>query len=95
MSIQKESDDLFEEVETEICSLKDFQKKRIIVKGENKYSSEMEKVLYQLLRSRFMKKELVPRKLAEIKSMISSISVKVPEDINMLANAYILHDRFY
>lgn len=93
--IQKETDDLFDEVESEVSTLKDFQKKRIMVKGEKKYSSDMEKIFYQLLRSRFVKKELVPRKLAEIKSQISSISVKVPEDINMLAYAYILHDRFY
>lgn len=93
--IQKESDELFEEVEAEVCSLRDFQKKRIIVEDEQKYSSEIEKILYQLLRSRFMKKDLVPRKLAQIKSQFSSISVKVPEDINLLANAYILHDRFY
>lgn len=93
--IQKESDDLFEEGEAEVCSLKDFQKKRVMVKGEKKYSSDMGQILYQLLRSRFMKKELVPRKLAQIKSQISNINVKVPEDIHMLANAYILHDRFY
>jgi hypothetical protein len=93
--IQKETDDLFEEVEAEICTLKDFQKKKIILKGEQKYSSDMEKILYHLLRSRFMKKELVQKKLTQIKSQISSISVKVPEDINMLANTYILHDRFF
>ncbi|VEF46677.1 Uncharacterised protein [Bacillus freudenreichii] len=93
--IQKEADELFEEVEAEVCSLKEFQKRRIIVKGERKYSTDMEKILYQILRSRFMKKELVPRLFAQIKSQISSMSVKIPEDINMLANAYILHDRFY
>lgn len=93
--IQKESDDLFEEVEAEVCSLRDFQKKRIIVEGEQKYFSDMEKILHHLLRSRFIKEELAPRKLSQIKSQISSVSVKVPEDINMLANAYILHDRFF
>lgn len=93
--IQKEADDLFEEVEAGVCCLKDFQKKWIKVDGEQNFSSDMEKLLYQLLRSRFMKTEKVPRYLAKIKSQIRSISVKVPEDINMIANAYILHDRFY
>lgn len=93
--IQKEADDLFEEVEAGVCCLKDFQKKWVKVDGEQNFSSDVEKLLYQLLRSRFMKKEKVPRYLAKIKSQISSISVKVPEDINMIANAYILHDRYY
>lgn len=94
--IQKETDNLFiGETEAEVCSLGDFQKRRIMVKGEHYYSSDIEKILYQLLRSRFSKKELVPRKLRQIESEISSICAKVPEDIYMLANAYIVYDRFF
>ncbi len=94
--IQKETDDLFlEDSEAEICSLKDFQKGIIVVKGENHYSTDMERVLYQLLRSRYLKRESALRKLQQIDSNSSSIRVKVPEDINLLANAYILHNRFF
>lgn len=94
--IQKESDDLFsEEDESEVCSLRDFQKRKFEVKGERDFSCDMERILYQILRSRFMKKELIPKRLTKIEAEIRSIQVRVPEDINLLAHAYILHDRFF
>jgi hypothetical protein len=93
--IQKETEDLFlDEVEEEICTLKDFQKGRIVVKGEHIYSSDMERILYHILKSRFMKKEYVPKKLEQIEVEISSLQVKVPEDIRFLSYAYILHEKF-
>ena len=94
--IQKEADDLFfEEPEAEICTLTEFQKRRFVVKGEQNFSSNIEKILYHILRSRFMKKDLVPRKLKQIETEISSISVNVPADIHLIANAYILYDTFF
>lgn len=94
--IQKESDDLFSgEDQAEVCSLRDFQKRKIEIKGERKFTSDMERILYQILRSRFMKKELIPKRLSKIDSEIRSIQKRVPEDINYLAHAYILHDRFF
>ena len=94
--IQKETDDLFfEETEAEICSLRNFQKGMIVVKGEYNYSTNVERILDHILKSRFLKKELVPKRLNQIESEISSLNAKVPKDINLLAHAYILHDRFF
>jgi hypothetical protein len=93
--IQKEPDYLFDEQVSEVSSLKDFQKGKIVIKGEKNFSSLMEKILYHLLRTRFMKREYIPRTLAGIKSEIRKISDIVADDINKLANAYILHNRFY
>jgi hypothetical protein len=93
--IQKENDDLFfDEVEAEICSLSNFQKGRIIIKGENHFSTDLESILYRMLRSRFLKKEQVPRRLAGIESEIPNLQVKVPEDIHYISAAYIMHERF-
>jgi hypothetical protein len=93
--IQKEKDDLFfDEVEAEICSLSNFQKGRIIIRGENHFSTDLVSILYRLLRSRFLKKEQVPRRLAGIESEIPNLQVKVPEDIHYISAAYILHERF-
>lgn len=94
--IQKEPDNLFDEVKEDVCSLTDFQKRRIrILKEEKNFSSDIEKVLYRLIRSRFLKSEKVPNYLESIKSQVSQISIRFPEDIHMLSNAYILHERFY
>ncbi|ETI69442.1 hypothetical protein [Neobacillus vireti] len=94
--IQKETDDLFiDESESEICSLRDFQKGIIEVKGKQHYSTDMERILYQILRTRYLKRESALKKLTKIESEISSIRIRVPEDITLLANAYILHDRFF
>jgi hypothetical protein len=93
--IQKEADDLFfEEVESEICSLRDFQKDLIIVKGKYNYSTDFERTLNHVLKSRFIKKELLPKLMEQINSEIYGLRAK-PEDINLIAQAYILHDRFF
>ncbi|MEH6954450.1 hypothetical protein [Neobacillus drentensis] len=94
--IQKETDDLFmDETEAQICLLRDFQNRIIEIKGEHYFSSDMERILYQLLRSRYLKREAALRRLTKIEAEISSVFVKVPEDIHLLANAYILNDRFF
>jgi hypothetical protein len=96
--IQKESDDLFsEETEAEICTFapKDFPKGRIVIEGERDVSSDLEKLLYQLLRTRFIKPEQVSNRLKSIDQEIKSLQIHVPEDIHPLANAYILHERFW
>jgi hypothetical protein len=96
--IQKESDNLFsEETEAEICTFvpKDFRKGRIVIEGEREVSSDLEKLLYQLLRTRFIKPEQVSNRLKSIDQDIKSLLIHVPEDIHPLANAYILHERFW
>lgn len=94
--IQKEKDDLFlDEVESEICLLRDFHKGKIVVKDENGFSSDMERILYQLLRTRFIKKEKIQKRLDKIESEMINLKIKVPEDISLLSYAYILHERFF
>lgn len=93
--IQKETEDLFfEEAEAEICTLKDFQKGLIQEKGEPNFSTDIERILYQLLRTCFLKKEKIPNKLKQIELEIRSLKVKVPDDIHYLSYAYVLHNRF-
>lgn len=95
--IQKESDELFfEEAEADICTFvpKDFPKGRIVIEKEQDIASEMEKLLYQLLRTRFIKPEQVSNRLKRIDHEINGLKIQVPEDIHPLANAYILHERF-
>lgn len=93
--IQKEHDDIFGEEQSDISSLNNFHKGRIVIDGEKNFTSKMEEVLYYLLRTRFMKQKFIQIKLTEIKAQLNQIIVKVPYDMDLLACAYLLHNRFF
>jgi hypothetical protein len=92
--IQKESENLFfDEIEADICTLSNFQKG--IIKGRTEEdTSPMEKVLSEILKTRFLKAKVTSKRLLKLQNDIKNLSVQMPEDMNMLSYAYILHNRF-
>lgn len=92
--IQKESENLFfDEIEADICILSNFQKG--IIKGRTEEdTSPMEKVLSEILKTRFLKAKVTSKRLLKLQNDIKNLSVQMPEDMNMLSYAYILHNRF-
>ncbi|WAA11717.1 hypothetical protein [Fervidibacillus halotolerans] len=94
--IQKESENLFfEEEESEVCTLNNFQRGLIKVKGEKKELSPVEIILSDIMKSRFLKPEIRHKRLSKIKNKIKNIDVNPSEDLDRLSNIYILYDRFF
>jgi hypothetical protein len=95
-TIRKVQDQLFMSEESdEVCTLRDFQRGIIKVKGTEENQSSMQTYLAELLRTRFMKKDFALDKIKILDSNLDKVQSLFPIDVMPLSYAYIVIIRYY
>jgi hypothetical protein len=89
-------DQLFMSEESdEVCTLRDFQRGIIRVKGTEENLSSMQSYLAELLRTRFMKKDFALDKIKILDDNLDKVQSLFPLDVMPLSYAYIVIIRYY
>lgn len=93
--IQKDKEDLFGEVEEDICTLNTFQRGPFQIRRETIGDTGLQKCLSSLLQTHFMKIEDRMPKLERISKKIPDMVIEGLDDSASLSSAFIMFYRFY
>lgn len=94
-SIRKVKDNLFfDEAEDEICTVRALQKGVIEGKGDEAEETPLQRLLIELLKTRWMKREKAEITLKRLEKSLASITEIVKSDILAVSYAYIVNIRF-